>query len=64
MCADDEGVAFVLVAEGSDVGGGAHFFYGNSTAVVEVTVNVTLENCNLSVIGGAEYDFLIFELLG
>ena len=63
MCADYEGVAFVLVAEGGDIGGRAHFFYGNGAAVVEVAVDVSLENGDLSIIGGAEYNLLIFELL-
>jgi hypothetical protein len=63
VSADNEGVAFVLEAESSHVGGGVHFLDGQGTGVVEVAIYVALKDSYLAIITGTEDHLFILYLL-
>ena len=54
-----QGIPLILVAKGSDVGRRAHFFDGNVSVVIEISMPVPIEDSYLAIVWSTEYDLLL-----
>ena len=50
VSSNHQGISLILVAKGSDIGRRTHFFDGNVSVVVEISMPVPVEDSHLTVV--------------